>query len=886
METTKVFFSTLFAFSDAAKEQLTEQYEKTRLDRVILQENAITTQFTLQFRSDDKEGLTAFIQVLNRFTTKAGDNAKPEKVSLVIPISPMWTNRVTRLQDNFLRLKGTSSVVDDLRSNLDEPPMDSQEAAIDLIEDKSKNWDGSLDTNVAKRIGSLTGCSVSQRLDGPGLLVKGTNFIDIERAIAKLNVLSSMMHQRSLAPVIHNFPVTEGEINISLQMVALRELCDRRLTTTLVSSDLVKRLPNQLIVVMNKSGQIYPDFSNFKAARSFEIESILWKDVPYASIGRKAFSLHADSLSDKEEPAVAITATVAEGSYRTLADWIESSAAAGPIATDPFMPIPSKHSDQEQEFSNKGSVSDVIEQNLGTKISPRKRPTKGRKAKGGVVDAVSQPAESLADSDKLESVKEESSQISKASEKIFTMHATTVPIIGTELETASVTNSSGPRNTYAQELAQLQFPDAPSIQPPYMPAMSTTSGYTSVSSSQPAWARARVAGNEGNLISLNPPTTSNETKAKNSNSQDLRFTMKQRKAPPTNGPFPGETSVLKQYDDGAAQLLSMARTIQGQIKLEVIIGRLMIDHQSGSSEFKKRTFAVGQWPTVFLNASAPARPRSFITNRLTSFGSDADFISQLKLPSGRSMFTPEPCERAAFYRFKCFSTLNAHSTMVVDIYEDQTLKLQSTDLLNGALDLHFAKRYWDARIAVTTNQSVDDERYAKAAQFMADSLCVVPTASNLDIFTKTKSKTINFQTIEIRRETRHRSTNYPDLLLKLSEVQELSFEISATENEEQCYHAWTKPKPDMVNDGKLWWEVSLASVTAEQILQENETLELGEMSIWKPSDIVDALIVRHMSHLARDIVTRIDSVGNHNRGPKTGTSKEASEQAIANLGFW
>ena len=666
-------------------------------------------------------------------------------------------------------------------------------------------------------------------------------------------------------------------------MIALRELSDRRLTTTLVSTDLLKKLGNQLIVVMNKNGQPYPEFGNVKLTRPLDLESILWKDAPYVSISQ-TFSPHSDRPSNNEESAVAATSAVAEGSYGTLADWIESNAAVGPTATDPFMPPSSKHQEQEYELENKHSVSGVTEPNINLIISPRKRAVKARKAKGAIGDIISKPLENLADSMKDVS---QSSQISKSPEKIPDKHATTVHSTETEVEITSATNSSSARNTYAEELAQLQFPDAPSIQPPYMPAMSTTSSFTNNSLSQPAWADKKVPGiKEGNLITLNAPMPSNERKAKDISSQDLRSTMKQRKAPLTNGPFQGETSVLKQYDDAAAQLLSMTRTAQGQVKLEVIIGRLMIDYQSGSSEFKKRPFAVGQWPTVFPNPSAPVRLRSFITNRLTSFGSDADFIAQLKLSSGRSMFTPEPCERATFYRFKCFSTSRAHSAMVVDIYEDKTLKLQSTELLDGALDLHFAKRYWDARIAVTTNQSIDDERYAQAAQIIANSLCVVPAASHLDIFTKINPKIINFQSIEIRRETRHRSTNYPDLLLKLAEVQELTFEISATGNEEHRYHAWTKPKPDMVNEEKLWWEVSLASVTAEKILKENETLELGEMSIWKPSDIVDALTIRHMSHLARDIVTRIDSVGYHNKGPKTGTSKEASEQAIANLGFW
>ena len=152
----------------------------------------IAQQFALQFASNDKKALPAFIEMLDRFTTKASDQAKPE-VSLVIAELSMWCNHVTRFQDNFLRLKGTCPTVDDMGSNLDESLMDNHEAATEMMEDTSKHWDGSLDVHLVKKVGCLTGCSISQNIDGPGLLVKGVNLIDIERAIVKLDVLSSMM---------------------------------------------------------------------------------------------------------------------------------------------------------------------------------------------------------------------------------------------------------------------------------------------------------------------------------------------------------------------------------------------------------------------------------------------------------------------------------------------------------------------------------------------------------------------------------------------------------------------------------------------------------------------------------------------------------------------
>ena len=80
-------------------------------------------------------------------------------------------------------------------------------------------------------------------------------------------------------------------------------------------------------------------------------------------------------------------------------------------------------------------------------------------------------------------------------------------------------------------------------------------------------------------------------------------------------------------------------------------------------------------------------------------------------------------------------------------------------------------------------------------QFIVDNLCIAPAGdhSHIEIFTKTNLQTFTIKTIEVRRETRHRSTNYPDLLLKLNEVQSLSLELSSIEQGHYC-HAWTTPK--------------------------------------------------------------------------------------------
>lgn len=57
----------------------------------------------------------------------------------------------------------------------------------------TKHWNGTLGAHLTSEIGYLTGCSISLKLDGSGILVKGATIDDVERAMSKLDTVSTMM---------------------------------------------------------------------------------------------------------------------------------------------------------------------------------------------------------------------------------------------------------------------------------------------------------------------------------------------------------------------------------------------------------------------------------------------------------------------------------------------------------------------------------------------------------------------------------------------------------------------------------------------------------------------------------------------------------------------
>ena len=110
--------------------------------------------------------------------------------------------------------------------------------------------------------------------------------------------LTCEQQQQAIFFIIHNFQICENEINIYLQVIILNNFRDR-LITTFVSFDLVKRLNNQLIVVMKKNVQTY-SLKRFKNKRFFDIKSALWKDDDYRSIDQIQFSFLNKYASNRE----------------------------------------------------------------------------------------------------------------------------------------------------------------------------------------------------------------------------------------------------------------------------------------------------------------------------------------------------------------------------------------------------------------------------------------------------------------------------------------------------------------------------------------------------------------------------------------------------------
>ena len=227
----------------------------------------------------------------------------------------------------------------------------------------------------------------------------------------------------------------------------------------------------------------------------------------------------------------------------------------------------------------------------------------------------------------------------------------------------------------------------------------------------------------------------------------------------------------------------------------------------------------------------------------------------LKLPSDTRIFSETPAETRITYVIECD---NRYTKQAYTIVVDQTGK---TAIYNdpesiGSVNCHFPKRVWDASFMVmeTTFANLDPRDPIKS---VADNLWV-KSASLAFLGGRISGPEVAITSIIVRREQAFACVHNPDLLLRLTEVQDLVL----VWRPDQKFEAYAETPENMIKDeNRIWWEASISSKTADRVLAENQTLELGEVAKWTLDDIMAMYVGHDMFILAEQVVTRIDSVG-------------------------
>lgn len=223
------------------------------------------------------------------------------------------------------------------------------------------------------------------------------------------------------------------------------------------------------------------------------------------------------------------------------------------------------------------------------------------------------------------------------------------------------------------------------------------------------------------------------------------------------------------------------------------------------------------------------------------------------------MFQETPANTRVVYVIK-LNTAHHKNDLIIEIEQDGKHSVYNARQDFGCINCHYVKRTWDFAVNLTedTMAALDpqDPVHSVIKNFWVNGgqRCILGS--------RLSGPDTKITSVQVRRQASHSSTTNPDLLLHLTEVQDLVIQRST-----QGFRAYAASDEDMTkDDNRVWWEASISSFIADTILKENETLELGDVAGWMPDDIVGMAILDDMFHLAQQVVTRIDSIGHSTAG--------------------
>ena len=716
-------------------------------------------------------------------------------------------------------------------------------------------------------------------------------------------------------PRIISFVNYEGEFpsSFKLKMTALGELRehkDHRGSTTLLSpaSRLFRSIEDTLVISMVKDNVIIKpnccqdqrkaskDDTQVIALEAYQDtrENFPWKNHPFRSLNVQARHYH--ELATLLEPAVTTPTQ----------EWV--AQVPGPTEMgNPYLP-----QDQKDIPAPAKVEPDILreQQNLPELVQVQKPSTKRARAIKGTgakipmivpiaerdIKQASPPKEILElpapglvntgrsgihlDSQDQAISKAQENRAVDAGELLEIMPEVQKQVLGKENQQAAAEEPLMivPKDIIVPEIAAPYMPPSPSI------ASGPSAKSSGLDATNNEWQEHIPRGRAGHLFQA---PALNERPGR-SNKPQPRRTMGQKA--PSRALSGGNTALLKDFEESAKQLLALALPRRGPVVFEVGIGRLLINHQIGSAEFKTKPFSLSEWFSAF-----PVKPglgglETRFTPRLTASLEDVECILNTRLPKGRRIFeddtSQQPVLRTVNYVFSCKSKQGNQITIVVD--EDGAFKILGGEVLVGSLDFHFPKRSWDASLRLRTSslRSID---YHKQVESIVRNLKIYtwPGRTTLNLSTQTIDEELMIQSIVVRRETFHPSKAYPDLLLRLCEVQDLQACKQGLR-----YDGGVQDRESMIDAGRYWWEASITSVNATSILEENDKLEIGETATWDAETIIEKGILRDLYSLANDLVTRIDSVGCHNKGLRSNLASSANtmsmkrSELLPGEGFW
>ena len=373
-----------------------------------------------------------------------------------------------------------------------------------------------------------------------------------------------------------------------------------------------------------------------------------------------------------------------------------------------------------------------------------------------------------------------------------------------------------------------------------------------------------------------------------------------------------DSEVVQSIFSDLQHVLDSCRSFPGALSLRIQLGMVLIAGRPHENQIN-RPLRESTWNAMFRVQHGVPPPATFFVDRLTTSGADVDHIIDLEGEKNgvtSRMFSEEPSIRSVRYEFHCQT--RAHEEVIIFIDQGGDAIVNRPEALLGSVNIHCPRSIWDMSVAVKGTQEYTpgtDAEVDNAIQEVISKLYVLPDKTQVMMFTTVPAgDELRITKVLMRRHTMHHyiqgdtapetekgkeresAESQPGLYLQVIEVQNLY--IGHATDKKTMFRARALDPETMVDNSRLWYEVSIVSPGIDELLVSNKEIDLGNCTTaWSPVDLLGrdggsplsnvasylgSAGLGGMFRLANQLVGKVDSVGWANEGPAVDIANPAA----------
>ncbi|KAJ4137777.1 hypothetical protein NW768_003367 [Fusarium equiseti] len=320
------------------------------------------------------------------------------------------------------------------------------------------------------------------------------------------------------------------------------------------------------------------------------------------------------------------------------------------------------------------------------------------------------------------------------------------------------------------------------------------------------------------------------------------------------------------------ELVKVLQVVPGHISVQARFGRLCIKDIPAAEVYMNPT-PYGPWHTIGTTAKSlnDTNPPVEFSPILTTSAAEANLISQV--PGGRTSWVL--VGRRVFYEFVCMQELYISGEAEPHCQENRlVVNVDADDFTHECLPLphevsrafvHCTRRAWDIELCISqrdmTQVTEDFEEFAASLVLSMD----IATNEIGEIGIQVEPESVtgwHVERVRVCHEATYRNGAKGPSCLKTTMFRVVE-RIPGTSK--SLYRGQSVPVA-LPRHGQIpqWYEATISSIKAEDVLQENVGLELGEQASWSTDELKRHGAFKAVCEPAIRMVRQMDKVGNSN----------------------